>query len=56
MTGAWIYTDLISFVRVLGGWMQGGFGITYFQDTAKDMQMKIATPNPLEHVQILIPA
>lgn len=40
MTGVWIYTDLISFVRVLGGWMQGGFGITYFQDTAKDMQME----------------
>lgn len=33
-----------------------GLGITYFQDTVKDMQMekKNAAPNPLECVHILI--
>lgn len=25
-----------------------GFGITYFQDTVKDRQMKISPPNPLK--------
>lgn len=34
--------------------MQGGLGITYFQDTAKDMQ--IAAPNPFERIHILIPS
>ena len=39
MTGVWINSDLMSFMKVPGGWMWG-FGITSFQDTVKDRQMK----------------
>lgn len=39
MTGVWINTDLMSFMKVPGEWMKV-FGITYFQDTVKDTQME----------------
>lgn len=39
MTGVWINTDLMGFMRVPGAWAKG-LGITYLQATFKSMELE----------------
>lgn len=53
MTGVWINTDLMSFMKVPGGQMWR-LGITYFHDTVKDKEIKNLCSKSIKCIRALI--